>query len=197
MCLWEHQRHQLQELAPIVSLESSCWLCCGVHVEWGQFWRWLSGRIGATNCTVGLEAWHGELPAARKGFSDNLFWRYHSISYFGPRRNYLHNCSNILGNMAPQLKRRKLENAVEEISFDPDARHEFLTGFHKRKVQRIKLAQEHAEKRAREEKREERRKVRSSVCTRLSTFTDIYFYCRSANNEQQKSNKLSMNPREC
>ncbi|KAI7973419.1 hypothetical protein EIK77_008328 [Talaromyces pinophilus] len=62
--------------------------------------------------------------------------------------------------MAPQFKRRKLENAVEEISFDPDARHEFLTGFHKRKVQRIKLAQEHAEKRAREEKREERRKIR-------------------------------------
>lgn len=61
--------------------------------------------------------------------------------------------------MAPQAKRRKLENAVEEISFDPDAREEFLTGFHKRKVQRIKLAQEHAEQRAREEKREGRKKV--------------------------------------
>lgn len=61
--------------------------------------------------------------------------------------------------MAPQAKRRKTENAIEEISFDPDARHEFLTGFHKRKLQRIKQAQEYAAKRAREEKREERRKV--------------------------------------
>lgn len=72
--------------------------------------------------------------------------------------------------MAPQLKRRKLENAVEEISFDPDARHEYLTGFHKRKVQRIKLAQEHAEKRAREEKREERRKVQNLQLYSASEF---------------------------
>ncbi|EED21689.1 protein required for cell viability Rrp17, putative [Talaromyces stipitatus ATCC 10500] len=62
--------------------------------------------------------------------------------------------------MAPQAKRRKIDSETEEINFDPAARHEFLTGFHKRKVQRIKLAQEHAEKRAREERREERRKIR-------------------------------------
>jgi ribosomal RNA-processing protein 17 len=61
--------------------------------------------------------------------------------------------------MGPQVKRRKVASAVEEISFDPTARHDFLTGFHKRKQQRIKLAQEYAEKKAREEKREERRKV--------------------------------------
>jgi ribosomal RNA-processing protein 17 len=57
------------------------------------------------------------------------------------------------------MKRRKLTSATEEITFDPAARQEFLTGFHKRKLQRTKQAQEYAEKKAREERREQRRKV--------------------------------------
>lgn len=65
--------------------------------------------------------------------------------------------------MGPQAKRRKVASAIEEINFDPSARHEFLTGFHKRKQQRIKQAQEYAEKKAREEKREERKKVRGLI----------------------------------
>jgi ribosomal RNA-processing protein 17 len=51
---------------------------------------------------------------------------------------------------------------VEEITFDPAARQEFLTGFHKRKLQRAKHALEAAEKRAREERLVERRKARTS-----------------------------------
>ncbi|EER25926.1 hypothetical protein CPC735_043700 [Coccidioides posadasii C735 delta SOWgp] len=63
--------------------------------------------------------------------------------------------------MAPPPKRRKLAIApVDEIVFDNDARHDFLTGFHKRKVQRAKHAQEIAEKKAKEERREHRRKLR-------------------------------------
>ncbi|EEP82854.1 conserved hypothetical protein [Uncinocarpus reesii 1704] len=63
--------------------------------------------------------------------------------------------------MAPPPKRRKLAVApVAEIVFDNDARHDYLTGFHKRKVQRAKHAQEVAEKRAKEERREHRRKMR-------------------------------------
>jgi len=63
--------------------------------------------------------------------------------------------------MAPQLKRRKLAiSAVQEITFDPDAREEYLTGFHKRKLQRAKHAQQIAEKKAREERKEHRRKIR-------------------------------------
>ncbi|OKL61331.1 hypothetical protein UA08_03880 [Talaromyces atroroseus] len=69
--------------------------------------------------------------------------------------------------MAPQAKRRKIASAVEEINFDPTARHEYLTGFHKRKLQRIKLAQEFAEKKAREEKRQERRKIREQRAAEL------------------------------
>ena len=60
--------------------------------------------------------------------------------------------------MAPIAKRRKLDK-VEEITFDPAARQEYLTGFHKRKQQRIQHAREIAEKREKEEKVRERRQV--------------------------------------
>ncbi|KAK5050805.1 hypothetical protein LTR84_003364 [Exophiala bonariae] len=63
--------------------------------------------------------------------------------------------------MPPATKRRKIEpTAVEEITFDLTARHEYLTGFHKRKVQRAKQAQEAAEKRAKAEKVEHRKQIR-------------------------------------
>ena len=61
--------------------------------------------------------------------------------------------------MGPLSKRRKLASKVEEVNFDADARHEFLTGFHKRKQQRIKNAQSIAERRAREERVQDRKKV--------------------------------------
>ncbi|KAK6369582.1 hypothetical protein LTS17_009488 [Exophiala oligosperma] len=61
----------------------------------------------------------------------------------------------------PPTKRRRTEpTVVEEITFDPTARHDFLTGFHKRKVQRAKHAQEAAERRARAERIAERKKLR-------------------------------------
>lgn len=62
--------------------------------------------------------------------------------------------------MPPSSKKRKLESApIEEITFDPEARLDYLTGFHKRKLQRVKHAKEIAEKRAREDRIEHRRKV--------------------------------------
>lgn len=61
--------------------------------------------------------------------------------------------------MGPQSKRRKLTPKVEEVNFDDSSRHEFLTGFRKRKQQRVKDAQAIAEKRAREERRLDRKKV--------------------------------------
>jgi ribosomal RNA-processing protein 17 len=62
--------------------------------------------------------------------------------------------------MPPPTKRRRVEPAVvEEITFDLSARQEYLTGFHKRKVQRAKQAQEAAEKRARAERIEQRKQV--------------------------------------
>ena len=66
--------------------------------------------------------------------------------------------------MQPPAKKRRTETvAVEEIKFDTAARQEYLTGFHKRKLQRTKHAQEAAEKKARLERIEERRKVWPSL----------------------------------
>lgn len=84
---------------------------------------------------------------------------------------YFRNSTQIYGyfaTMGPQPKgahsrKRKLASRVEEINFDDTARHEFLTGFRKRKQQRIKHAQEVAEEKAREAKREERRRVSLSI----------------------------------
>lgn len=64
-------------------------------------------------------------------------------------------------SILPSLNRKRKNNSeVEEVSFDGDARQEYLTGFHKRKQQRIKNAQEAAVKRARLEKLETRKQVR-------------------------------------
>ncbi|CRK46292.1 hypothetical protein BN1723_006990 [Verticillium longisporum] len=60
----------------------------------------------------------------------------------------------------PPPKKRKAVSAVEEVNFDFDQREDYLTGFHKRKQQRIKLAQEQAAKKEREEKIEIRKQVR-------------------------------------
>ncbi|KAF3916653.1 hypothetical protein ABW20_dc0104783 [Dactylellina cionopaga] len=59
-------------------------------------------------------------------------------------------------------KRKRDGNQLEEITFDRTARQEYLTGFHKRKLARIKAAQEEAEKRGREERIEARRKLREA-----------------------------------
>jgi ribosomal RNA-processing protein 17 len=67
-------------------------------------------------------------------------------------------------------KKRKTAHAIEEITFDKDARSEYLTGFHKRKQARIKHAQEVAEQKAREERIEVRKQVWDSPCKTYNTF---------------------------
>ncbi|KAJ5312257.1 hypothetical protein PENANT_c011G07844 [Penicillium antarcticum] len=63
--------------------------------------------------------------------------------------------------MGPPQKRRKVaQPKVEEINFNTEDRQEWLTGFHKRKLQRAKHAQDAAEKRYKEEKRADRKKLR-------------------------------------
>ncbi|KAI1131963.1 nucleolar protein 12-domain-containing protein [Nemania abortiva] len=62
--------------------------------------------------------------------------------------------------LAPPPKKRKRQHTIEEIKFDDDARAEYLTGFHKRKLQRAKHAQEQAAERARQEKIETRKQLR-------------------------------------
>ncbi|KAI0397262.1 nucleolar protein 12-domain-containing protein [Xylariaceae sp. FL0594] len=62
--------------------------------------------------------------------------------------------------LAPPTKKRKRHHTIEEIKFDDAARAEYLTGFHKRKLQRAKTAQEQAAKQAREEKILARKQIR-------------------------------------
>lgn len=68
--------------------------------------------------------------------------------------------------MGPHAKKRKTTHQVEEITFDPAARQQFLTGFRKRKQARVRHAQEVAEKRYREDRIAERKRVRcfASIC---------------------------------
>ncbi|KAK3718920.1 hypothetical protein LTR37_004836 [Vermiconidia calcicola] len=61
--------------------------------------------------------------------------------------------------MAPPKKRPRLDQPTELI-FDTAARQEYLTGFHKRKLQRIENARDAAMKREKEERVKERRQLR-------------------------------------
>lgn len=63
--------------------------------------------------------------------------------------------------MPPIHKKARLSHDhPSEILFDPSARQDYLTGFHKRKLARIEQAKDIAAKRAREEKIKERQQVR-------------------------------------
>jgi ribosomal RNA-processing protein 17 len=87
--------------------------------------------------------------------------------------------------MPPPSKKRRVmslpKNAgprPEEISFDLSARQDYLTGFHKRKVERTKAAQEAAERRVKEEKRQQRQKLRNERKLELEErvqMVDAYF----------------------
>ena len=61
----------------------------------------------------------------------------------------------------PPKKRRKVDPKVEEITFNPKDRQDYLSGFHKRKVQRQKQAQAEAVRKEREEKLAARKVVRT------------------------------------
>jgi len=56
------------------------------------------------------------------------------------------------GIIASSRKKRRTTHAIEEISFDTGSREDYLTGFHKRKLQRIKHAREESAKKGREDK---------------------------------------------
>jgi len=60
--------------------------------------------------------------------------------------------------MPPPIKRRKTSQ-VEEVSFDFDARADYLTGFQKRKQQRIKKAKAENVEKDRLQRIEDRKQV--------------------------------------
>lgn len=61
--------------------------------------------------------------------------------------------------LPPPTKKRKTASSVPEITFDDGARQEYLTGFHKRKLERVKHAQDQAARQARQEKLDARKQV--------------------------------------
>ncbi|KAI9269121.1 nucleolar protein 12-domain-containing protein [Phascolomyces articulosus] len=65
------------------------------------------------------------------------------------------------GSKAYAKKRRIKKQTIERVDFDPDSRKEYLTGFHKRKVERKKKAQENYQERLRQEKIRDRAALRA------------------------------------
>ena len=72
----------------------------------------------------------------------------------------------VVATAAPSKRRKKSASTTEEISFDFNARSDYLTGFHKRKLQRIKRSQEEAAKKGREDKIQARRMVRQAILSK-------------------------------
>ena len=66
--------------------------------------------------------------------------------------------------MPPADRKRKIHKtnakAVDAISFDPEARQEYLSGFHKRKVQRAEHGRELAQRKEKEALVQARKEVR-------------------------------------
>ena len=98
-------------------------------------------------------------PTRRLKFANSCFARFHrKFDYSLKLQALILSTAKMLGKrkavsmIPPPKKRRKASSAIEEIAFDFSAREDYLTGFHKRKLQRIKHAKEEASKKEREEK---------------------------------------------
>ncbi|KAI9668207.1 MAG: hypothetical protein M1821_001027 [Bathelium mastoideum] len=96
------------------------------------------------------------------------------------------------GLMGPITRKRKV-TAVEEVTFDEAAREEYLTGFHKRKQQRIKHAQEAAAKRERDERIEERKQVGAETVTITAVGLIMYFQIREQRRKQLEEHVNAVN----
>ncbi|KAH7888608.1 nucleolar protein 12-domain-containing protein [Phlebopus sp. FC_14] len=81
-----------------------------------------------------------------------------------------HNNLSILtqSHKAIAAKKRAKKDQIKEIVFDEDARREFLTGFHKRKVAKKEAAKKTAQLRERQERLESRREQRRALAERAA-----------------------------
>eukprot|EP00884_Botryococcus_braunii_P020733 jgi/Botrbrau1/7343/Bobra.247_3s0036.1 len=86
--------------------------------------------------------------------------------------NYSPNSDVLRAATNKNKSRKKHVNKSLEISFDPAALRDYVTGFHKRKVQRRKEAQRIAAEKARQKRIEERAKRREQL--RLELDLDRY-----------------------
>ncbi|KAF9481540.1 hypothetical protein BDN70DRAFT_803314 [Pholiota conissans] len=79
---------------------------------------------------------------------------------------------------AVAAKRRARRDQVKEVVFDDDARREFLTGFHKRKLAKAEAARAKAKEREKQDRlaarREQRRTLREKALTNASEVEKAY-----------------------
>ncbi len=92
------------------------------------------------------------------------------------------------GLVAPLKKKRKPTSAIDEIAFDPSAREDYLTGFHKRKLQRIKNAKEEAAKQERADKLAARKIVR----LRYSHWFGLHAECYSSEKTGRRTSRSTL-----
>jgi hypothetical protein len=78
--------------------------------------------------------------------------------------------------MPPPIKRRKTSQ-VEEVSFDFDARADYLTGFQKRKQQRIKKAKAENVEKDRLQRIEDRKQVSMIISIGSDAGSDVWYSC--------------------
>ncbi|MCJ1474610.1 hypothetical protein MMC13_003270 [Lambiella insularis] len=94
-----------------------------------------------------------------------------------------------LATVVAPKKKKKSASAIEEITFDFDAREDYLSGFHKRKLQRIKHAQEEAAKKGREDRINARKHLREGRKADLEKHVEaVNMMLRKADQQEETSN---------
>ncbi|KAJ2842722.1 hypothetical protein IWW36_005802, partial [Coemansia brasiliensis] len=94
------------------------------------------------------------------------------------------------GSRAVAMKRRARQKEVEEVQFDAKERHSFLTGFHKRKVQRREKAAAEAKAQKRQEflqiRKERREQQREELMEKLMNRRKLEEHVDDDNEEEEE-----------
>lgn len=75
---------------------------------------------------------------------------------------------DILTRGQKYFEKKKASKQVAEVKFDPESREEYLTGFHKRKLHRQKVAKEFKEEQIAKSRLEERKRIRDERKRQIS-----------------------------
>ncbi|KAL1932023.1 hypothetical protein VTP01DRAFT_9079 [Rhizomucor pusillus] len=99
------------------------------------------------------------------------------------------------GSKAYAKKRKRKQQTVEFVEYNPDARRDYLTGFHKRKQARKKEAQKKKEERLRQERIKERAEIRAErkreIEERMAQMKAMYQHESEDDDSGDDSNNVS------
>lgn len=84
-------------------------------------------------------------------------------------------------------ERAHRKNQVQEVTFNKEDRSEFLTGFHKRKVQRQKVAKSFKEKQLHQQRLEERKRIREERKLAIQEKLELLKQARGGDDEEEES----------